>query len=66
MSKIKMTPSEALVEILVAEQVNTVFGIVGSAYTDVLDQVSRQIRPPHCRMNLKRGPGPEDQVLLWD
>ena len=37
MSKIKMTPSEALVETLVAEGVNTVFGIVGSAYMDALD-----------------------------
>jgi sulfoacetaldehyde acetyltransferase len=33
----KMTPSEALVETLVAEGVNTVFGIVGSAYMDALD-----------------------------
>jgi len=37
MSKVKMTPSEALVETLVAEGVNTVFGIVGSAYMDALD-----------------------------
>ncbi len=33
----KMTPSEALVETLVAEGVSTVFGIVGSAYMDALD-----------------------------
>ncbi|MFZ1985596.1 MAG: sulfoacetaldehyde acetyltransferase [Desulfatitalea sp.] len=33
----KMTPSEALVETLVAEGVTTVFGIVGSAYMDALD-----------------------------
>jgi sulfoacetaldehyde acetyltransferase len=33
----KMTPSEALVETLVAERVDTVFGIVGSAYMDALD-----------------------------
>jgi sulfoacetaldehyde acetyltransferase len=33
----KMTPSEALVETLVAEKVDTVFGIVGSAYMDALD-----------------------------
>lgn len=33
----KMTPSEALVETLVAEGVKTVFGIVGSAYMDALD-----------------------------
>jgi sulfoacetaldehyde acetyltransferase len=32
-----MTPAEALVETLVAEGVNTVFGIVGSAYMDALD-----------------------------
>lgn len=32
-----MTPSEALVETLVAEKVDTVFGIVGSAYMDALD-----------------------------
>lgn len=32
-----MTPSEALVETLVAEEVKTVFGIVGSAYMDALD-----------------------------
>lgn len=37
MTKIKMTPSEALVETLVAEGVDTVFGIVGSAYMDALD-----------------------------
>jgi sulfoacetaldehyde acetyltransferase len=37
MSKVKMTPSEALVETLVAEKVDTVFGIVGSAYMDALD-----------------------------
>ena len=33
----KMTPSEALVETLVAEGVKTVFGIVGSAFMDALD-----------------------------
>lgn len=33
----KMTPSEALVETLVAEGVREVFGIVGSAYMDALD-----------------------------
>lgn len=33
----KMTPSEALVETLVAEGVDTAFGIVGSAYMDALD-----------------------------
>jgi sulfoacetaldehyde acetyltransferase len=33
----QMTPSEALVETLVAEKVDTVFGIVGSAYMDALD-----------------------------
>ena len=32
-----MTPSEALVETLVAEGVKNVFGIVGSAYMDALD-----------------------------
>ncbi len=37
MTKVKMTPSEALVETLVAEGVETVFGIVGSAYMDALD-----------------------------
>jgi sulfoacetaldehyde acetyltransferase len=37
MKKVKMTPSEALVETLAAEGVNTVFGIVGSAYMDALD-----------------------------
>jgi sulfoacetaldehyde acetyltransferase len=37
MSKQKMTPSEALVETLVAEGVQNVFGIVGSAYMDALD-----------------------------
>jgi sulfoacetaldehyde acetyltransferase len=35
--KQKMTPSEALVETLVAEGVKTTFGIVGSAYMDALD-----------------------------
>ncbi len=33
----KMTPSEALVETLVAEGIEAVFGIVGSAYMDALD-----------------------------
>ena len=37
MAKQKMTPSEALVETLVAEGVQNVFGIVGSAYMDALD-----------------------------
>ncbi len=37
MSKVKMTPSEALVETLVAEGVTDVFGIVGSAFMDALD-----------------------------
>ena len=37
MAKMKMTPSEALVETLVAEGVETAFGIVGSAYMDALD-----------------------------
>ncbi len=37
MSKVKMTPSEALVETMVAEGVETVFGIVGSAFMDALD-----------------------------
>ena len=35
--KQKMTPSEALVETMVAEGVKYVFGIVGSAYMDALD-----------------------------
>ena len=37
MSKQKMVPGEALVETLVAEGIDTVFGIVGSAYMDALD-----------------------------
>src|SRR6056297_2579482 len=37
MTNHKMTPSEALIETLVAEGVETVFGIVGSAYMDALD-----------------------------
>lgn len=37
MSKVKMTPSEALVETMVAEGVENVFGIVGSAFMDALD-----------------------------
>ena len=37
MAKVKMSPSEALVETLVAEGVKNVFGIVGSAYMDALD-----------------------------
>jgi len=37
MSKQKMTPSEALVETLVAEGITNVFGIVGSAFMDALD-----------------------------
>ena len=37
MNKLKMTASEAFVETLVAEGVDTVFGIVGSAYMEALD-----------------------------
>lgn len=36
-TKVRMTPSEALVETLVAHGVRDVFGIVGSAYMDALD-----------------------------
>ena len=32
-----MTPSEALVETMVAEDIKVAFGIVGSAYMDALD-----------------------------
>jgi len=35
--KVKMTPSEAFVETLVAQGVTDIFGIVGSAYMDSLD-----------------------------
>jgi len=35
--KLKMTPSEALVETMVSQGVTDVFGIVGSAYMDALD-----------------------------
>ena len=35
--KIRMTPSEAFIETLVAHKVKDVFGIVGSAYMDALD-----------------------------
>ncbi len=37
MTQVKMTSSEALVETLVAEGVDTCFGIVGSAFMDALD-----------------------------
>lgn len=37
MAKVKMTPSEAIVETLVAEGVDHVSGIVGSAFMDMLD-----------------------------
>ncbi len=36
-SKVRMSPSEAFVETLVAEGVTDVFGIVGSAFMDALD-----------------------------
>jgi sulfoacetaldehyde acetyltransferase len=35
--KVKMTPSEAMVETLVSQGVTDIFGIVGSAYMDALD-----------------------------
>jgi len=35
--KVRMTPSEAFIETLVAHKVKDVFGIVGSAYMDALD-----------------------------
>ncbi|GAA0614746.1 sulfoacetaldehyde acetyltransferase [Virgibacillus siamensis] len=35
--KQKMTPSEAIVETLVAEEITQVYGIVGSAFMDMLD-----------------------------
>jgi sulfoacetaldehyde acetyltransferase len=37
MGMTRMTPSEAIVETLVAQGVTHVFGIVGSAYMDALD-----------------------------
>ena len=37
MTAVRMTPSEALVETMVTEGVETVFGIVGSAFMDALD-----------------------------
>ncbi len=37
MAKRRMTPSEALVETLVAEGITDVFGLVGSAFMDALD-----------------------------
>ena len=37
MAKVRMTPSEALVETMAAEGVENVFGIVGSAFMDALD-----------------------------
>jgi sulfoacetaldehyde acetyltransferase len=37
MARVKMTPSEALVETMAAEGVKHVFGIVGSAFMDALD-----------------------------
>ena len=37
MSKVKMTPSEAMVEVLLQEGVKHVTGIVGSAFMDMLD-----------------------------
>ena len=33
----KMTPSEAFVETLVAQGVDTMFGIMGSAFMDAMD-----------------------------
>jgi sulfoacetaldehyde acetyltransferase len=36
-AKVKMTPSEAIVETLVAEDIDHVSGIVGSAFMDMLD-----------------------------
>ena len=37
MARLRMTPSEAFVEVLAAQGVTHVFGIVGSAYMDALD-----------------------------
>lgn len=37
MAKVKMTPSEAMVEVLIQEGVKHVTGIVGSAFMDLLD-----------------------------
>ena len=33
----KMTPSEAFVETMVANEVDTIFGIMGSAFMDAMD-----------------------------
>ena len=33
----RMTPSEAFVETLVANEVDTIFGIMGSAFMDAMD-----------------------------
>ncbi|MEZ4605298.1 MAG: thiamine pyrophosphate-binding protein [Deinococcales bacterium] len=37
MAKVRMTPSEAFVEQLAAEGIDTIWGIVGSAFKDALD-----------------------------
>lgn len=44
----KMTPSEAMAEVLVEEGVKHVSGILGSAYMDLLD-LSR----PRARLHLR-------------
>ncbi|WP_085521953.1 sulfoacetaldehyde acetyltransferase [Tuberibacillus sp. Marseille-P3662] len=36
-TKLKLTPSEAIVEQLLAEGINQIYGILGSAYMDMLD-----------------------------
>jgi sulfoacetaldehyde acetyltransferase len=37
MAKVKMTPSEAMTEVLLQEGIDHVTGIVGSAFMDMLD-----------------------------
>ena len=41
----KMTPSEAFVETMVANDVDTIFGIMGSAFMDVWTYSVQQVLP---------------------
>jgi len=66
-----MTPSEALVETLVANGVTDVFGIVGSAYMDALDifpaataSASRRTAPASPTSS-PRSPRPTGPTVRW-
>jgi sulfoacetaldehyde acetyltransferase len=75
LAKVKMTPSEAFVETLVAEGVKEIFGIVGSAYMDAQDiladagirfiSVAHEQAACHAADGLARVTGRPQTCIIW-